>query len=119
MYWEYFGKRGTICRRGWDDNEAAVTCKMFGFNYGQALGTSEFVERYMPVWITDVSCHGNETDLRQCDFLLVSGTDSDCAQDLVAAGVLCSNNQPPGKISKFKKNIQNFEYGRKRANVIV
>ena len=97
VYLERYGIEGTVCRRGWDDNDAAVMCRMLGYMYGVALGTGSLFARYKPVWKADVGCYGNETDLRNCSFTVVGGDDWDCTEDLVAAGVLCSNDTVKGK----------------------
>ena len=101
---ERYGIKGTVCRNGWDDNDAAVICKMLGYSFGLALGTSTLFARYQPVWITDVACHGNETNLQQCQFSYVtSDTDWGCVTDLIAAGALCYTSPPPGK--SFEKGL--------------
>ena len=97
IYVERYGIRGTICRKGWDDNAADVVCRMSGnHNYGLELGTTTFHARYMPVWIAEVGCHGNESSLEDCQLKYFSDIDWGCVDDLVAAGALCYNREPKG-----------------------
>ena len=55
---------GTICDDSWDIDDAKVVCNQLGFrdtiaarhlaHYGQGIG---------PIWLNNVHCHGNESDL--------------------------------------------------------
>ena len=58
---------GTICDDFWDIADASVVCRQLGFpdtvaaprsaHYGQGIG---------PIWLSNVSCHGNELDFLAC-----------------------------------------------------
>ena len=49
-----YGIKGTVCRTGWDDRDAKVVCRQFGYTDGQVYGTPRLTSRYRPVWLTNV-----------------------------------------------------------------
>ena len=69
----YNGEWGTVCDDGWDTADATVVCKQLGFHspartrisaiYGQGTG---------PIWLSRVSCFGNESNLFECAQLNIS-----------------------------------------------
>ena len=91
------GTWGTICDDNWDINDAAVVCRMLGFNYAWTaisfgvIVAEQDVELYGtgPIWLDDVNCNGNESSLNECSHngWLVHNCDH-----LEDAGVLCGDS---------------------------
>ena len=62
----YHGTWGTVCNEGWNIKNANVACRQLGFagaksalNYNVRHGTGK-------IWMSDVSCTGNEMMLASC-----------------------------------------------------
>ncbi|XP_069126611.1 scavenger receptor cysteine-rich domain superfamily protein-like isoform X2 [Argopecten irradians] len=65
----YAGYWGTICGSdGWDDKDAAVTCRMFGYGTGQHIYNNDYGQLAEPVWMGGVDCVGTEDSLFDCLF---------------------------------------------------
>ncbi|KAK3586510.1 hypothetical protein CHS0354_033530 [Potamilus streckersoni] len=62
----YRGQWGTVCDDGWDDKDATVACRMLGFMYGKARIAATFGQGSGPIWLDDVRCKGNETNIEDC-----------------------------------------------------
>ena len=69
----YANEWGTICDDYWTDDEADVACKALGYergavdNGGRFLGGYfGFAERGVPIWLDNVNCEGDETNLLDC-----------------------------------------------------
>ena len=68
----YNGEWGTVCDDGWGTADATVVCRQLGFyssvrayrsaHYGQGTG---------PIWLSRLSCFGNEPNLFECAQLSV------------------------------------------------
>ena len=81
----YNGTWGTVCRDGWDLNDANVTCRMLGYERAlEASGASLYGDWCKGSVISNVECSGSEQSLEDCrysTFHLCSSHD--------AAGVVC------------------------------
>ncbi|XP_010135889.1 PREDICTED: scavenger receptor cysteine-rich domain-containing group B protein-like, partial [Buceros rhinoceros silvestris] len=64
----FFNKRwGTVCQHGWNLKAAAVVCRQLGCGAAvSAPGTSRFGWGEGPIWLDDVRCTGEETNLFSC-----------------------------------------------------
>ena len=62
----YQGIWGTICDDGWDDIDATVVCRELGFLNGTATTQDQLDPVTDPVWLSHVSCLGNESKLSHC-----------------------------------------------------
>jgi len=81
------GEWGTVCDDGWDDTDGDVVCRQLGFGssvrvydsayYGQGTG---------PIWLSRVSCIGNESSLTECSQFSVATKNCTHSDD---AGVNC------------------------------
>ncbi|KAK3600146.1 hypothetical protein CHS0354_012269, partial [Potamilus streckersoni] len=62
-----FNRWGTICDDGFDDREANVICRMLNHpRGGHVLQGTSYAGGTGPIWLDDMECMGNETDIRQC-----------------------------------------------------
>ena len=64
---------GTICRDGWDLNEAKVVCReKFGEDaLAEFETTSDQLPNEKPFMISHLKCNGNESSLLDCQFTLL------------------------------------------------
>ena len=91
----YNGEWGTVCDDGWDDTNAGVVCRQLGFgSSGTAIGSAGFSQGAGPIWLSYVTCNGNESTLASCGHLGV-GITGDCnhSKDIY---IMCT-----GKFSKI------------------
>lgn len=90
----YKGTSGAICPDGWDDKDARVVCKEFGFQHGTARIRSKSVSGIDgPYLTTNVDCNGTENLLGQCK-LTPFGEVNNCQPGETykqVAGVRCYN----------------------------
>ena len=85
------GAWGSICDDYWDLRDAIVACRQLGFKGAlQALkyGTGGQGSANQPIWLDDVYCHGNETDIRNCQHSSYGVHNCDHSED---AGVICAS----------------------------
>ena len=65
LYYNY--QWGTVCDDGWDDTDAGVVCRQLGFgSSGTAIGLAGFGEGSGSIWLSSVTCTGNESTLASC-----------------------------------------------------
>ncbi|XP_049738297.1 scavenger receptor cysteine-rich type 1 protein M160-like isoform X1 [Elephas maximus indicus] len=63
----FHGLWGTVCDDGWDSKAAAVVCRQLGCPSAFFLpGAVNSPATYKPIWLDDISCHGNESALWNC-----------------------------------------------------
>ncbi|KAL5510613.1 hypothetical protein EMCRGX_G006181, partial [Ephydatia muelleri] len=82
------GEWGTVCRSGWDSNDAAVVCRQLGYSTSGA-------STYSPssgdgaIYMNNVNCRGTELSVFQCDYQSLIGDYYPCGHSY-DAGVYCS-----------------------------
>lgn len=58
------GVWGTICDDGWTTREAAVVCRMLGFN--RAVSAFTATAGTGQIWLDDLNCKGTEITITDC-----------------------------------------------------
>ena len=76
-----------ICDTGMTQDDAAVVCRMFGFQHGTVLEGSVFGSVSATIGITNVRCHGREADFMKCPYDI-----SPACPSQKYASVMCSNS---------------------------
>uniref|UniRef100_A0A4W2HYD1 Antigen WC1.1 n=1 Tax=Bos indicus x Bos taurus TaxID=30522 RepID=A0A4W2HYD1_BOBOX len=82
------GSWGTICDDGWDLDDARVVCRQLGC--GEALDatiSSSFGRGSGPIWLDEVNCRGEESQVWRCPTWGWQQHNCDHQED---AGVICS-----------------------------
>ena len=87
----YNGEWGTVCDDGWDTADATVVCKQLGFySSASAYGSAHYGPGTGPVWLSRLSCIGNESSLFKCNQLSTVTINCTHSDD---ASVYCSGNR--------------------------
>lgn len=84
------GVWGTVCDDFWDNDDAMVVCRRLGYPHGVARRGGFFPPGTGPIYLDNVGCVGNETDILDCAF---EGDTSDCSHT-EDAGVECHGAKP-------------------------
>ncbi|XP_035663824.1 deleted in malignant brain tumors 1 protein-like isoform X2 [Branchiostoma floridae] len=67
---------GAVCNTGWTEAEAGFVCRQMGYTGGvTSSGQADIGEGSENIWLGDVTCSGDETNILSCDF---SWEPSDC-----------------------------------------
>lgn len=90
----YNGTRGTICDDSFDSKDAAVICRMLNYPTQGALAKASayFQPGTGKIWLDDINCLGNETDIALCGHRGWGNTNCDHNED---ASVICLAPQHP------------------------
>ena len=87
----YNGEWGTVCDDGWDNADATVVCRQLGFySSARAYGSAAYGQGTGPIWLSRLSCIGNEPSLTECSQLSVGTKICTHSDD---ASVYCYGNR--------------------------
>ena len=82
------GEWGTVCDDGWDTAEATVVCRQLGFFSSVRYESAHrFGKGTGPIWLSRLSCIGNETNLTDCARFNIGTKNCTHSDD---AGVSCT-----------------------------
>ncbi|GAB1610322.1 deleted in malignant brain tumors 1 protein-like isoform X1, partial [Argonauta hians] len=87
----YNGEWGTVCDDGFDTREAQVVCKYMGYIYGRPFKLARYGPGIGAIWLDDLRCHGNESNLAACRH---SGWGHSNCGHHEDASVICSYSKP-------------------------
>ncbi|KAK7889712.1 hypothetical protein WMY93_025272 [Mugilogobius chulae] len=90
------GVWGTVCDDGFDLQDAKVICKMLGFRL--ASFTYKASGGVGPIWLDDLNCSGNESDIFRCLHRGIGNHNCKHEEDV---GVMCDNVRPTDLIPLF------------------
>ncbi len=89
----HYGQWGSVCDDGWNDKASSVVCRHLGHSSGVAVSYGGYGQSQGPIWLDDVVCAGNETQLTDC---LHSGwATHNCHHAEDAALVCCGRGEYP------------------------
>ncbi|KAL5509568.1 hypothetical protein EMCRGX_G004959 [Ephydatia muelleri] len=84
---------GSVCDDSWGYSAALVACRMLGYTgVVQAYSVAYFGQAPGPIWLDNVVCTGEETELANCQHLPWGQNDCSHLED---AGVACTNFVQP------------------------
>ena len=100
----YNGEWGTVCDDGWDTADATVICRQLGFYSAEkAYGSAYYGQGTGPIWLSKLSCIGNESSLLGCGQFDIGAKNCTHSND---AAVECGYNNADGRIKrKFYKSV--------------
>ena len=85
------GEWGTVCDDGWDITDATVVCRQLGFYLSvSAYGSAQYGQGAGPIWLSRLSCFGNESSLFGCGQLSVQTKTCTHSND---ASVVCGGSR--------------------------
>ena len=95
---------GTICKDGWNIPDASVVCRMLGYSGAWTAGCcTEYPGGTGPVWLSDLSCTGEEKSLTECGHSGWGINNCDHGKDV---NVICNSppTEKPSRLSSVEAN---------------
>ena len=87
----YNGEWGTVCDDGWNTADATVVCRQLGFYSSvRAYGSARYGQGTGPIWLSRLSCIGNEPSLTDCSQSSIKNKNCTHFDD---ASVVCSGSR--------------------------
>jgi hypothetical protein len=83
------GYWGTVCSDGWDKRDAKVVCRQLGYAGAMNVFPS-FAPGKGQIWLDDIRCIGNETNLDMCGHNGWSKHDCNHSKDATAVCDICT-----------------------------
>ena len=85
----FHGLWGSVCDRGWENQDADVICRQLGFNKALiATHNSAFGRGVGHVWDGNLDCKGEESRVEECLVSMFPASGS-CLNHVEDAGVIC------------------------------
>ena len=85
------GEWGTVCDDGWNHADAIVVCRQLGFySWITAYGSARYGKGTGSIWLSRLSCFGNESSLFECGQLSAATKNCTHAND---ASVSCGGSR--------------------------
>ena len=84
-----------MCDDGWDNADATVVCRQLGFYSSViAYGSAQYGQGTRLVWLSRLSCFGNESSLFECSQLSVGTNNCTHSDDasVYCYGSRCKSN---------------------------
>jgi len=103
---KYRGVWGTVCDDDFGPEEAAIICRMLGFEGEAYVVKSRFGGGEGPIWLDQVKCQGNESTIDEC--LHWQWGEHNCAHT-EDVGVKCYDGQLPKRIIGMRAQHQKIQ----------
>ena len=84
---------GPVCDDFWENTDARVVCRQFGYDDGVATWMSQFGNVETEFAMDDVKCNGNGNQQQACHY----STSDNCGEN-EGAGAICSYLDTPGSV---------------------
>ncbi|XP_030208391.1 deleted in malignant brain tumors 1 protein-like isoform X9 [Gadus morhua] len=99
------GQWGTVCDDGWGLPDAQVVCRQLGCGRGlSAEARARFGPGQGPIFLDDINCSGNESNLTQCGHSGLGSHNCDHHED---AGVVCEGETTENSVADGEVRLVN------------
>ncbi|XP_030208387.1 deleted in malignant brain tumors 1 protein-like isoform X6 [Gadus morhua] len=99
------GQWGTVCDDGWGLPDAQVVCRQLGCGRGlSAESRARFGPGQGPIFLDDINCSGNESNLTQCGHSGLGSHNCDHHED---AGVVCEGETTENSVADGEVRLVN------------
>ncbi|XP_057664707.1 uncharacterized protein LOC130899046 [Diorhabda carinulata] len=103
---------GTVCDDDFNEDAAKVVCKILGYKGMSSVKKDGYYGAgYGPIWLDQVSCYGNETELNKCTHWNWGEHNCEHNEDV---GIICSQDAGEVKIERHSNLPAHIEEGLPR-----